>query len=63
MDHSSNFKIYVQDPGLYRLEIFHHKFSFEPVIIDVISDVEISQNSALNQYSAYISTLNTGQKS
>ena len=53
MDYTGNFKIYVSEPGSYKLEVFHSNFYFEPVIVDV---------KAESTYSAHLWVLNTGSK-
>ena len=29
------FEIYVAEPGIYKLEVFHLKYYFEPVIVQI----------------------------
>ena len=42
------FAIATNDPGVYKLEIFHHHFNFEPVIVDV------NPSGQEHEYSAYL---------
>ena len=46
------FSMFVEEPGVYKLEISHPKFYFEPVIVDV----------ADSETSAFLYTLNTASK-
>ena len=55
VDIFGNFKIYVEHQGMYKLEIFHNKFYFEPVVVSVDADNQ-------NPISAYLYTLNTGNR-
>ena len=34
----SKFKIHVENAGLYKLEIHHPKFYFEPVLVEILSE-------------------------
>ena len=44
VDLLGKFKIDVEQAGIYKLETFHHNFYFEPVIVDIKSDVEMESN-------------------
>ena len=57
------FKVYVSEPGIYKLEVFHSNFYFDPVMVEIRSEAEVAANPHLKSYSAYLYTLNTGAKS
>jgi hypothetical protein len=44
VDALGKFKFYTERPGLYKLSIFHINFSFEPVVIEILSHHEIAEN-------------------
>tara|TARA_B110001450_G_C17446306_1_gene410077 strand:- start:297 stop:521 length:225 start_codon:yes stop_codon:yes gene_type:complete len=54
-----DFKIFVDKPGIYKLEVFQRHFYFEPVIVEVNED---ESNNAKKKYSAYLFTLLNGSK-
>ena len=62
VDPSGNFKVYVDQAGTYKIEIFNINFYFEPVIVSIISDEDMPTAGQQKQYSAYIYSLNTGGK-
>ena len=51
------------EPGQYKLEVFHHNFYFEPVIVEIHTDSDIASKPHLSKYSAFIFSLNTATKS
>ena len=62
VDSNGRFKIEVPQAGIFKLEAFHHNFYFEPVVVDIATDEEMSVTSGKKQYSAYLYSLHTGSK-
>merc|ERR1711957_305073 len=62
VDAGGKFSIYVDEPGVYRLDAFHQLFFFEPVIVEVLSEDKMAANPSKKQYSAYIYKMNTASK-
>ena len=62
VDTYGNFKLYVEEPGLYKIEIFHIKYYFEPVVVKIASEEELIENPSSKLYSAYLYDLKTGTK-
>ena len=60
VDYTGNFKIYVADPGQYKLEVYHSNFYFEPVLVDVKAESELEGTS--KQYTAFLWIMNSGSK-
>ena len=54
VDTFGHFKVYVPDSGVYKLEVFHTKFFFEPVVVEIKEDPGQSQHP----YAAFMFTLN-----
>ena len=52
----------MNEAGLYKLETFHPNFYFEPVVVDILSEEEMDQNTGKKQYSAYLYSMHTGSK-
>ena len=50
VDLLGKFTIDVEEPGMYKIETFHHNFYFEPVVVDVKSDIEMASNPTSKQY-------------
>ena len=40
VDFAGKFKVYVENPGLYKLEVFNLKYYFEPVVVMIKSEKE-----------------------
>ena len=62
VDLLGKFKIDLEEPGIYKLETFHHNFYFEPVVVDIKSDLEMESNPQGKQNSAFLYQLQTGSK-
>ena len=41
VDGNDKINIYVSNPGIYKLEVTHLKFHFEPVIVLIMSDSQV----------------------
>ena len=50
------------NPGSYKLEIFNTKFYFEPVVIYILSDEEVTNYPNKKQIQAYLYDTKTGGK-
>ena len=49
-----DFTIFVDQPGIYKLEVFHRSYYFEPVIVEVNTDHD---NVTRKKYAAFLFTL------
>ena len=41
VDFAGKFKVYVENPGLYKLEVFNLKYYFEPVTVNILSEKDV----------------------
>ena len=62
VDLLGKFKIDVEEQGTYKIETFNHNFYFEPVMVDIKSDIDMETNPQGKQYSAYLYNLQTASK-